>query len=287
MMNKIAGVVVLFNPSTDIYENINSYLDQVEVLFVIDNSETLQHSIIDKIKNQNNIIYKSNGKNLGIARALNIGASLAIEQHYDFLLMMDQDSILSSNMISESLQYFTSHPLEKIGVLYPYHVYRNYNTPKEKMEYKEIFVADTSGSLLNLEAYRQVGPFLDALFIDYVDFEYCLRLKLNGYKIIQLNNVRLFQVLGNMVTRDLLALKVSITNHQPWRIYYRVRNRILVARKYFVHFPKWSLWQMFYPGIELMKIILFEHKKVAKCRMVVRGIWHGIIKRYNDSLEKG
>ena len=46
----------------------------------------------------------------------------------------------------------------------------------------------TSGSFLNLKVYKEAGPFVDKLFIDYVDFEYCLRLKKKGFKIYKLNN---------------------------------------------------------------------------------------------------
>jgi rhamnosyltransferase len=279
-MIRIAGVVIFFNPSLKFIDNIKSYINQVETLFALDNSESPTPEFVNEIKQFKNVHYKWNGGNVGVANALNIGVKLAIEQKYDFLLMMDQDSVLSENVISESIKYISDHSSKDIGILYPYHVYGNYFQQKEVAPFKEILVADTSGSVLNVEAYSKVGPFLDKLFIDYVDFEYCLRLRLNGFKIIQLNHITLYQELGNMVTIRILFWKVGISNHSPQRIYYRVRNRLFVSSKYFIHFPIWSIMQMAYLWIEFGKIVLFEDNKILKCKMIMKGVMHFLSNNY-------
>jgi len=283
---KLAGVVILFNPSTRFIENIKSYVNQVDILFAIDNSESVNPEFVNEIKHFNNVCYKWNGSNLGVARVLNIGAQLALQQQYDFLLMMDQDSVLSDNVLTESIKYISDHTSKDIGILYPHHVYRNYYQQKELSSSEEILVADTSGSVLNLAAYSKVGPFMEKLFIDYVDFEYCLRLHLNGFKIIQLNSITLYQELGNLVTKRLLFLKVGVTNHSPQRIYYRVRNRLFVSSKYFLHFPIWSIKQMAYLWIEFGKVLLFESEKFLKCKMIMKGFIHYLSNNYGVLLDK-
>jgi len=47
----------------------------------------------------------------------------------------------------------------------------------------------TSGNLLNLHAVKQIGGFSEDLFIDRVDQEYCLRLRMNNFRVIQVNFV--------------------------------------------------------------------------------------------------
>jgi rhamnosyltransferase len=49
-MSKIAAVVILYNPELSILENIKSYIDQVEKLYVVDNSEASNESLIQEIK---------------------------------------------------------------------------------------------------------------------------------------------------------------------------------------------------------------------------------------------
>ena len=102
----------------------------------------------------------------------------------------------------------------------------------------------TSGNLVNLDAFRQVGPFMDELFIDSVDHEYCIRLQINGYKVIQLNGVLLEHTLGERrkhlfiyplnffkKNKSIVSYKI-VNNHNYIRKYYMVRNRLYVSRKY-------------------------------------------------------
>jgi GT2 family glycosyltransferase len=46
----------------------------------------------------------------------------------------------------------------------------------------------SSGNLLNLAAFKQVGAYNESFFIDYVDHEYCLRLKKKRFSILTLKN---------------------------------------------------------------------------------------------------
>ena len=80
----VAGIVVLFEPTIDILQNIQSYIKQVKQLFVVDNSEHPDNRIIEKIKKINNAEYIGLNENVGIAAALNIGAKRAIEGGYEY-----------------------------------------------------------------------------------------------------------------------------------------------------------------------------------------------------------
>ncbi len=95
---KIVGVVVLYNPDESIIKNINSYINDIEKLYLVDNSENKNHDLINKIMSiSDKCIYVDNNGNQGIAHALNVGARLAIENGADWLLTMDQDTSFSEN----------------------------------------------------------------------------------------------------------------------------------------------------------------------------------------------
>jgi rhamnosyltransferase len=273
-MIRIAGVVVLYNPLENILENIHSYQKQVETLFVIDNSERQNKILVHQIRSLGNVVYRWNEDNVGIAQALNIGAGLALDQKYDYLLMMDQDGKATFNLVNEYSAYLTKYTSTDIGVLSPYHVYGDFNVPTESTESKEILLTITSGTLLSLDIFKKVGPFLEDLFIDYVDFEYCLRLHLHGFKVVQLCSIRMNHHLGSLVVRRILFRRVAVYNYPPLRVYYKSRNRLIVARNYFKQYPMWSIKEFFQAGNELIKIICFEEKKAEKCKMVILGMLH-------------
>jgi len=270
--SSVAGVVVLYDPDDKVIANIKSYIDQLGSLYAVDNSEEVNSDVVEKIKSLERISYLWNEKNLGVAAALNIGAGLAIEQGYKFLFTVDQDSNASPGMFGEFFKFLEANGPEQIGIIAPYHFYENFRRPRAKGDFQEIISTVTSGNMLNLAAYEQAGPFLDALFIDYVDFEYCLRLRARGFKIVQINRAVLNHVLGNVVSRRFIFRKVAVTNHPPVRIYYRTRNRLFVSMKYFRRFPVWVCRDSVIFANEIIKILCFEKEKIDKFEMALLGV---------------
>ncbi|MBO6101265.1 MAG: glycosyltransferase, partial [Spirochaetaceae bacterium] len=59
-------------------------------IYIVDNSDIDNRELSEKITNS---IYISNGKNLGIAEALNIGCSAAYNEGFEYCMTMDQDSV--------------------------------------------------------------------------------------------------------------------------------------------------------------------------------------------------
>ena len=68
----IAGVVVLYNQSIlELIKNISTYIDELDILYVFDNSDVTVINENDIINFSNKIVYISHGENKGIAFALN------------------------------------------------------------------------------------------------------------------------------------------------------------------------------------------------------------------------
>lgn len=276
----IAGVVILYNPEENVVENIRSYIGQVDRLFVIDNSDQPSSPISEE---DNDVWqaaeYINNGANFGVATALNRAAVLAVARGYRYLLTMDQDSVASPDMVHRFRMYLHDHAEDPIGILSPCHIYKNFDAPVDSANSKTVFTTITSGSLLSLTAYARIGPFLDDLFIDYVDFEFCLRLHIHGFQIVQVAHTYLEHVLGDPVRRRILFRSVVITNHPPIRVYYKFRNRLYVARRYFCRFPLWSTATALSVITEGMKIVCLERDRKEKVLMTLRGIRDCVIGR--------
>jgi rhamnosyltransferase len=279
MENRIAGAVVLYNPEYNCINNINSYLSQVSLLCVIDNSEKQNIELVNELISNPKVKYVENKSNFGVAQALNQAARTAINNNYDFLLTMDQDSIADDQLV-ENYVSFLSNNRFNVGILAPAPVYIKGIEKKDSVNSKEVNVAITSGSLLNLIAFEKVGEFNKGLFIDYVDFEYCLRLKESGFKILQLNDAIIFHSLGNIERRRFLFKQVFITHHSPERIYYRTRNRLYVAWKYINVFPLFVGKDFLLFFNEILKIIFFEKGKILKIKMIMLGIRDWIKNKY-------
>jgi rhamnosyltransferase len=137
----------------------------------------------------------------------------------------------------------------------------------------------SSGSLIRADIFAKEGFYEESFFMDYVDYEFCLRLWDHGWKIIRANRAHLLHRLGLPQTHSFLGFKVTIKSHNAWRRYYIMRNRVIVFRRYALSSPAWCAYDFFWIFLELTKIVLFEKGKAAQLRATLRGIWHGLIGR--------
>ncbi len=243
-INKIAAGIVLFNPDNPyrLRQSIESVLSQVEKVYLFDNS-TKKEEYPDNEK----IIYYSENENKGIAYALNQIMAMAKADGYEWLITMDQDSILPDGIIND----FEVHTkIDKIGIICPQVIdkrraYMKVNTQPNE-EYIEMCI--TSGSCTSIKVWETIGQYDDRLFIDLVDNEFCKRLIFCGYRILRLNKWVLDQEFGKIVPKSPFKqkfwIKVSKILHNenfakfsykksvsPLRVYYTCRNIIYVNRK--------------------------------------------------------
>ncbi|HTY20276.1 MAG TPA: glycosyltransferase family 2 protein [Geobacteraceae bacterium] len=268
---RIAGVVVLYRPGEEVAANISSYIGQVDILFAIDNSEKEAERTAIRLRQLGNVIYIANGANLGVARALNMGARLALDEGCDFLLTMDQDSRANPGMVKSMLEVFDAVAPGRIGIVAPFLVTRPGEKTEEEADCQEVATAMTSGALLDLRAYQVAGPFLDELFVDFVDIEYCLRLRAGGFRIIRANRAVLEHRVGDIMRISLVAKDIYLTSHTPLRKYYKTRNRFFVAKKYRTVFPSFCRRDRIRFALELMRLLFFEGDKREKLAMMLRG----------------
>ena len=107
MCIRVAATVILYNPDEiSLLLNISSYINDVDKLYVIDNSDfSLSSKIVEYFLSINHIEYINLGGNKGIAYALNYAAISAIKAGYDWLMTMDQDSKATPSMVNKLMSF--------------------------------------------------------------------------------------------------------------------------------------------------------------------------------------
>ncbi len=284
---KISSTVILYNPEDEVFQNIESYVNDVDQLIVVDNSTKHNEILINKLKKEfDNIVYINNNGNLGIATALNIGCDKAIQNGANWILTMDQDSKFINfphyKKCLESLEDTTNIAILSANT--------TWSDEKEvpnsfSCEYKETFSAITSANLLNLKLFEQVGRFEDKLFIDLVDYDYCIKAQINNLKVLYFKDVLVQHALGSVFLRkNLIYWKIRTKiEHNPQRVYYFARNFLYVAQKYGKQFPKemgmLKTINMLFVH-EVTKIILYEDQKAKKLYAKFLGLFHFIKNKY-------
>lgn len=91
LQHSLAGSVILYNPASDVPNNVASYIDSLDWHYVVDNQngKTAAERIVSLAPEQ--VIVLANAENEGIAKPLNKVLGLCAGKA-DLLMTMDQDS---------------------------------------------------------------------------------------------------------------------------------------------------------------------------------------------------
>ena len=281
MRSSVAGVVILYNPEDTILDNISSYIDEIDLLYVVDNSDIKREALVTTLCQNKKVVYYDNRGNQGIAHALNVGCNKAIEDDYKWLLTMDQDSVATSDMLKKMFNFLSlSNNKKCISIIAPFHA--NPYNPKSTLNETatDLIATMTSGNLVNLSNYKKIGPFKEELFIDYVDNDYCLRSKLKGYRVVQVNHAILKHNLGDLKQHKFLWKRFYSTSHSPIRRYYAFRNRIYIIKTYKNYFSEYLKLEKSRLVVDMVIVLLYEKEKFQKIKMMFLGIGDGLRNKY-------
>ncbi len=197
---------------------------------------------------------------------------MALEKKMDFLCILDQDSMFSSNDIKKSKEYIIENFNKEIGMYVPEIIYSHKEQPF--IQRNEIIVSEecewaiSSGSFMSLKACKAVGKFDENYFIDRVDYDYCYELRKKHYKILMLRGVYLYQNLGT----ERKVLGKTYSEHSAVRHYYMFRNRLYF---YWKNRERESLWVVKITAKSIRHIVdvlLYESDKINKLIYLKKGL---------------
>lgn len=111
----LAGCVILYKPNLDTITNVESYIDYVKTLFIVNNGDG-SNVINALLSKYNNIVVINFNENVGIARALN-EVLRRCNRHHTHLLTMDQDSRFVEDSMKNYIEYLNQFDWNKtLGV---------------------------------------------------------------------------------------------------------------------------------------------------------------------------
>lgn len=271
---KILAGIVLYNPEIErLRINIKKIFPQVDNVILVDNGSQNIDAVRKFWGNRVEII--ENNENKGIAAALNQILEYAINNDYEWFISLDQDSVCEENLVLNYLKYVNE---PKLAIITCKIIDRNFEEVyNNENDFYEIEQCITSASFCNARIIKSVGGFDEQMFIDSVDYEVCMAVRKNGYKVFRANFLGLVHEVGNGRNVKLFRRKKIIYNHSALRNYYISRNRIYLYRKYpdYISITKTILKE--FESFILM--ILYEKDRKTKFKYRIRGIMDGFIKK--------
>ncbi|MBB5210594.1 glycosyltransferase family 2 protein [Microbulbifer hydrolyticus] len=295
---QIHVVVVTYHPDTKLLaKSILSLRHQVQSITVVDNNSENFDSLRSLIKNYPECDLVSLPENRGLGAAQNTGIKKAVDQGADQILLLDQDSvmegdsvtILSRSLFRLNLQQKTAavgpqYKIDGNSVASPFvrtswfYLGRVPLTELQNSTFVETEFLISSGTLIDADAFRKIGPMDEELFIDHVDTEWCLRARSRNYRLYGVRDAHMSHRLGEQTYRIWLGRWRLLPKHKPFRYYFMFRNSLLLARK--PHVPlKWFSAELTKLLILASLCIFAPGQRWQSLRLAAQGIKDGALGR--------
>ncbi|HEI4164836.1 TPA: rhamnosyltransferase [Escherichia coli] len=300
MKNKVAGVIVTYNPEIKILLSaLESSTKQLDYIYLIDNCSLNKNEVADLAGRFGNVKFQALSKNIGLASAQNMGINTAKNNNLiEYVVLFDQDSIIENNFIASLLDDYKKVLAKdsKIGAIGPV-----FYVPSTKINYpatvyigpfiKKISIKDepqfatyliASGCLIKIDTLSSVGLMQDDLFIDYIDVEWSLRAKSKGYNLYISPNAKMAHTIGD-ARRKFLGRTISI--HSPFRRYFLVRNSFYMIRLNYIPLG-YKTRECIFNIARILTSIIYSDQKIKTIKSAFYGVIDGIAGRFGPLKRK-
>lgn len=299
MTYKVSAYITAYKDQEAVQRCISAIEKQtypVQKIFVVDNSP--DNTIVSTLIANDDVVVLHYPENIGISGGLEKVIPSAIQNNYDFLWTFDQDSEPLPETLEVLINYYSQlKQQKKIGIIAPlpiddqtkkelpgivFNGYKFTPAPESQLEvdYYECDAVITSGSLVSLEAAKTVELPSKELFIDAVDWLYCLNFKKQSYSVILVKKAILKHNFGTAYQINLLFSKVAFSLYSTLRYYYIHRNQTFVELKLIQHWQYFLIFALrrWYVLVKsTAKIAMFEpEEKWLKIWACLKGTWDGL-----------
>ena len=283
----ICCIIITFNPNDELIKLLNIIDTQVSKIIIVDNfSEKENFKIIRNLIQYKKIQLIKNNSNYGIAKALNQGVLFAKQLGYDWAITFDQDTIPFNDIVKTLIDTYYEIPNKNIiGAIGVNSVDINnnlYYNIKAKTNYSIKKYLITSGTLLSLNVFFEIGGFSEDLFIDNVDIDYSLRINLIGKHSYITHKCGMLHKPGNSISKKIFGIELESSNHNALRKYYMSRNNFILTKKFIFQEPYFIIKMNFFYIISLLKTIIIEKNRKNKIRCIMKGIFDGVLYKVNQ-----
>ena len=247
MNSKVGIILVNYNGAKFNSECIDSIMKSTYRNFkiiVVDNASTDNSVEILEKYYINDITLIKSELNLGFSEGNNLGIEYALKNNCDYILMLNNDTVIEDNMIgimlNESLKdgnavispkiYYYDNKnivwsagaqmLWKRGI--PSQFGLNEEDSKEFDEEKYVEIATGCCLLFHKDVVNKIGYLSDEYFLYYEDTDYTTRMVRSGYKIKYIPAAKMYHRVSASTGGE------ESENY----IYYNTRNRLIFNKKF-------------------------------------------------------
>jgi rhamnosyltransferase len=264
----VLAVVVSYNGLQKTKQTVDALRRQVAHVHIVDNgSDAESLGVLESLEREPGITVERLSENRGVGYALNRGVQRARQMGCTWLLTMDQDSVVDGSLIEA---YRVAVEQDPARVCLAPRI--TSNSRRKDAVGGVISYAITSGNLVRVSLFDQIGLYDEGFFVDCIDFDFCLRFRRAGYAVHRVPAALMQHQLGDTV--DLShAVRKYYALHSPVRRYYMYRNFMYLMERYLFEFPGFIVKLGLSQTLLLLLIGFLDPSPLASYRAIARGMW--------------
>lgn len=294
--DQCCAVVVTWQPELDgLAALLSELLAQSCDVVVVDNGSNNAAQLAERLQSIAPAVTLINwDTNRGLAEAMNAGIQHVRDKHYAYVMLFDQDSLISADFVATMLaQWDLLQTLNKdggnrlppaaigprlqdpvTGRRTPFRCFRWWRRSDSPVkDVPGLFETDfliSSGTLISSAVLQKVGPMKDEYFIDNIDLEWCFRAKAQGFSLYGTERATLFHRIGEDSANPLVKSGIMV-QHSPVRSYYSTRNRMHLWRQDYA--PRdWKIRDMVRFVLKSVWLIGFTAERKEYRQQIKRGM---------------
>lgn len=277
-------IIVCYRPEiAQVFSLCNQAVAEGAKVILIDNTEA-PYLQSDKLPDGCSLL--TLGFNSGIAHAQNIGAVKALAEGADILVFFDQDSTIKPGLLKSLIGSLGVGRPEIVSPICVDEV-SNIAQPAERLDRfgftKRVYGAEaqtrypvdiviSSGTAATREVFDIAGQFDEALFIDFVDADWCLRCRSKNIPIYVVPQAVMQHKIGSGFVR---VGPFTVHIHSPTRCYYQIRNCFLLFGR--SHVPRvWAVRQLFSVMLSRLLLLFLVTSPSSYLKSYLRGVRDGL-----------
>lgn len=289
-MCKIGAIVTVYHPTHGTLEKLLCALESLWRVVIVKNDapDVDQAWWAERCRRHPDWVLLQMPENGGIAAAINAGVQLLEKEGVQYLWIFDQDSQPRSQALAAMLhtlkQQHASDSETTAAVVPLIHDLHGRQTlpylvalPQGRIvtaphrTNAPVLAAIASGMLIPITAWQHIGPMNEALFMDHVDTEWCMRARHLGYHITVCTQAVIDHELGEGQATRLLGVKVVRRVRKPERTYTMIKNGWQIAT--LPHAPVgWRRYMMRQSLMIAAKALLWGPDRLQQMRAIARAM---------------
>lgn len=277
---KTIGIVFLYYPDeTQIVNNVGLYAGPLYKILIYNNTPNINNDYYQKLFKGcsyfDKLEFLGGEGNKGLALPINIAIHKTINEEYDALLTMDQDSQWVN------FDEFVDNVEREVN--YKNNIYRPniYNAQGETLFFTTNNVLFNSGTLYGVNALKKIGLMNEKMFIEGIDIEFGIRAQLLNVAILTYKNGKMEhnkEERSNYHKR-ILGRNIPRCKYNSQRLYGITFSNVLMAREFSGEIRRRIIKGIFVSyGLKttILPILLFEKNKFSRIYNYFKGIWDGL-----------